>query len=176
METQACTTSLIIDLQNDFTLDKGKVHACTYQLQSIIEKINQTVEQRNKDKALTALITTQWSNPLVRLLTKNSVKPGSFEAEVDARVSNEIKDHFIKPGKNIFTSKEFVNWLEMNEVEGLIFSGLALEHCIIVSVNAAIAQGYTVFLLPEGLASYKCGQREKYLLKLERIGAKLHVQ
>jgi len=62
----------------------------------------------------------------------------------------------------------------MNQVQELIFSGLALEHCISVSVKAAISKGYAVSLLSDGLASYQCDQREKALLTLQRIGAKFY--
>lgn len=172
--TRMKTALLIIDLQNDFTLDDGKVPACTSQIQGVIDKINQIVEKRNKEGELTALITTNWSNPLVKLLTKNSVKPGSFGAEVDARLSKQIKNHFIKTSKDVFTSKDLNTWLKENDVKELIFSGLALEHCIETSVKAAISRDYIVSLLSEGLASYKCDQRKKSILKLEHLGTKLY--
>lgn len=168
------TALLIIDLQNDFTLDEGKIPACTSQIQSAIEKINQALEQRNRDSELSALITTRWSNPLTRLLTKNSVKPASFGAEVDARLSKQIENHFVKTSKNIFTSEELKKWLEENEIEEIIFSGLALEHCIKVSLKAAISRNYKVALLTDGLASFKCDEREKYILKFEQLGAKFY--
>ena len=168
------TALLIIDLQNDFTLDEGKVPACTSQIQDVINKINEMIKSRNEKGELTALITTHWSNPLMKLLTKNSVKPGSFGAEVDARLSKQITNHFIKTNKNIFTSKELNTWLKENDVKELIFSGLALEHCIKTSVKAAISKDYRVSLLSEGLASYKCDQRKKSLLKLKYLGAKLY--
>lgn len=168
------TALLIIDLQNDFTLDEGKIPACTSQIPGVIEKINQALEQRNSDGELSALITTRWSNPLIKLLTKNSVKPASFGAEIDARLSKQIENHFVKTSKDIFTSEGLNKWLSENQIEEIIFSGLALDHCIKVSIKAAISRNYKVAMLTDGLASYKCEEREKYILKFEQLGAKLY--
>lgn len=168
------TALLVIDLQNDFTRDDGKVPACTSQVSDAIHTINAAIHQRNQDGELSAVVTTRWSNPLVKLLTKNSVKPGSFGAEVDARLSRDIHPRFIKSSKDIFTSQELTQWLKENDVEEIIFSGLALEHCIAVSVKAAISRNYRASLLAGGSASYRCENREKYLLKLQQSGASVH--
>ena len=168
------TALLVIDLQNDFTRDGGKVPACTSQIPDVINTINAAIHQRNQDGKLTAVVTTRWSNPLVKLLTKNSVKPGSFGAEIDARLSQDIHPRFIKSSKDIFTSQELTQWLKENQVEEVIFSGLALEHCIQVSVKAAISKNYGAALLAGGLASYQCENREKSLLKLLQLGARVH--
>ncbi len=168
------TALLVIDLQNDFTRSDGKVPACTSQIPDVIHTINAAIHQRNQDGELSAVVTTRWSNPLVRLFTKNSVKPGSFGAEIDARLSQDIHPRFVKSSKDIFTSRELMKWLKEHEVEEIIFSGLALEHCISVSVKAAMSKNYGAALLAGGLASYQCENREKYLLKLQQLGARVH--
>ena len=168
------TALLVIDLQNDFTRDDGKVPACTSQMSDVINTINAAIHQRSRDGELSAVVTTRWSNPMVKLLTKNSVKPGSFGAEIDARLSQDIHPRFIKSSKDIFTSQKLTQWLKENQVEEVIFSGLALEHCISVSVKAAVSRHYRASLLAGGLASYQCANREKYLLKLQQSGARVH--
>lgn len=168
------TALLVIDLQNDFTSKQGKVPACTKQLPEVIERINEAIEQRKQRRELTALVTTRWSNPFIRLLTRNSVKPGSHGAEVDERLTKDIGNHFVKANKDIFSSSDLVDWLNENEVEELILCGLALEHCIRVSTKVALSRGYTVSLLNGGTAPYKCEQREKALADLQKLGVTLH--
>ncbi|WP_269539158.1 cysteine hydrolase [Cerasicoccus fimbriatus] len=165
---------LIIDLQNDFTRKDGKLPACIEQMEQVIESINRAVARRNAQQELSAAVITQWSNPIIRILTKNSVKPGTHGAELDARLNPGITNCFTKSNKDIFSSKDLTEWLQANHVEEIILSGLALEYCIKTSAIAAINRGYSVSVLRDGVASYQCKNREKRLEELLTAGAKIH--
>lgn len=169
------TALLIIDLQNDFTRKNGKVPACTHQIPAVIDSINLAIKERSQKKEPLALITTRWSNPITRLLTRDSVKPGTYGAELDDRLlySNNVAQ-FVKKDKDIFSSPELLQWLKQHDIESLILSGLAVEHCLMTSAQSALKRGFSVHLLADGVASYKCKGREKGLAKMQKLGITTH--
>jgi nicotinamidase-related amidase len=112
----------------------------------------------------------------MRLLTKQSVAPGTRGAALDTRLSVGAAAQLVKPVKSIFTCPELAAWLEAHDVTQLVLCGLAAEHCIMGSTLQALKQGYDVSLLTDAIASYKPGARTEVFRSLSAQGAQLHTQ
>ncbi|MEP0354883.1 isochorismatase family cysteine hydrolase [Paraglaciecola sp.] len=154
---------IVIDLQNDFTLKTGKAHACASQADLIIPKINaliKTCEQKNID---VIYFKTEWKNLLVKLLTKNSVKVGSYGAELDSRLTSDNKSIFVKNNKNIFSDKHFTEYLQQHKITNLYLSGLAVEFCINTSFREAQKLKIKTNIVSDLVISYKCTDLEPLL-------------
>ena len=157
---------IVIDLQNDFTLENGKAHACISQVDELIPVVNKLSEQFIEKQQDVIYFRTEWSNPLVKLLTGNSVAKGTEGAEFDNRlkiVSNKI---FTKGNKNIFSSSEFVNFIQTNFIAHLYIVGLATDYCIKISAENGIKNGYKVTVVQDAVAAYKCENLAKSLQAL----------
>lgn len=161
---------LVIDLQNDFTQPDGRSPACTEQIEEVVATINATVSTRQQQNESSAIVITDWSNPLMRWLTKNSVTPGTVGAALDSRLNTDGIRQYIKGSKSIFSSQELLAELEQTGIEHLILSGLAAEHCISVSAKEALKRGFKVSYLSGAVTSYQCKNLKPTLAKLESMG------
>lgn len=154
---------IVIDLQNDFTLENGKAHACTTQVDGLIPVVNELSEKFIQKQQDVVYIKTEWSNPLVKFLTCNSVAKGTKGAELDRRLKIVSNNIFTKGNKNIFSSSEFAKFLQTNSIERLYLVGLATDYCIKISAEHAIKNGYGVTVVRDGVAAYQCGNLVKSL-------------
>lgn len=161
---------IVIDLQNDFTLETGKAHACTAQVDKLIPIVNNLSEQFAREEKHIAYLKTEWSNPIVKLLTKNSVKRGTPGAEFDSRLKISGNNIFTKGDKNSFSCSNFVEFLEKNSINHLYLAGLATDYCIKITSENAIKKGYQVTVVNDAVAAYKCGDYEKSLQALSAKG------
>ncbi|MBE9098278.1 isochorismatase family cysteine hydrolase [Vacuolonema iberomarrocanum] len=165
---------LVIDLQNDFTQPNGRSSACTEQIEDVVATINATVNTRQQQNESSAIVVTDWSNPLMRWMTKNSMTPGTVGAALDSRLNTDGIRQYTKGSKSIFSSQELLAELEREGIEHLILSGLAAEHCISVSAKEARKRGFKVSYLPGAVASYQCKNLKPALVKLESIGVEAY--
>lgn len=164
---------VVIDLQNDFTLNSGKAHACTSQVDKLIPIVNNLSEKLVKNNKKIVYLKTEWSNPIVKLLTGNSVKRGTPGAELDNRLKIYGDNIFTKGNKNSLSCSEFVKFLESNSINHLYLVGLATDYCIKVTSDNAINKGYKVTVVKDAVASYKCENYEKSLQLLSSKGVNL---
>jgi len=147
---------IVIDLQNDFTQKNGKVHACISQVDIIVPRINNLIKDSENKNVEVIYLKTEWKNLLIKLLTKNSVKPGSSGAQIDERLTSLNKTVFMKNNKNIFSSQEFIQYINTNKINKLYLTGLAVEHCIKVSFDEAKSLNLDVYIVSDAVISYKC--------------------
>ena len=154
---------VVVDLQNDFTLETGKAHACVSQVNKLFPIVNQLSKKFIATEQEVVYLKTEWSNPFVKLLTGNSVKKGTTGADFDSRLKVVSNNVFIKGNKNAFASDDFRRFLQDKSIAHLYLVGLATDYCIKVSAIRAIAQGYKVTVVRDGVAGYRC---EDFLLSL----------
>ena len=156
---------IVIDLQNDFTLKNGKAHACTSQADITIPKINELIKIFENKNIEVVYFKTEWKSLIVKLLTKNSVKPESHGAELDKRLTSLKKTIFVKNNKNIFSNEEFLEFLKKNNINKLYLSGLAVEHCINTSFKEAQKLNIETDIISDAIISYKCTELTPLLNK-----------
>ncbi|MEO1373746.1 MAG: isochorismatase family cysteine hydrolase [Cyanobacteria bacterium J06635_10] len=164
---------IVIDLQNDFTRQTGKAHACTSQVDKLIPIVNSLSAQFTRVGRHIIYLKTEWSNPIVKLLTGNSVKTGTPGAEFDSRLKIHSDNIFTKGNKNSLSCNEFVQFLQSNSINHLYLVGLATDYCIKVTAEKAINKGYKITVVSDAVASYKCGEYEKSLHLLSSKGVNL---
>nr|WP_289028139.1 isochorismatase family protein [uncultured Paraglaciecola sp.] len=103
---------IVIDLQNDFTLKNGKAHACTSQADITIPKINELIKSFENKYIEVVYFKTEWKSLIIKLLTKNSVKPGSHGAELDKRLTSLKKTYLLRIIKIFFLTGNLWNFLK----------------------------------------------------------------
>ncbi len=104
-----------------------------------------------------------------KLLTSNSVEKGTKGADFDFRLKIVGNNIFIKGNKNAFSSHGFRQFLQDKSIAYLYLVGLATDYCIKVSAIKAIAQGYKVTVVRDGVAAYRC---ENFLMSLYTLASK----
>jgi len=59
-----------------------------------------------------------------------------------------------KKFNNAFWETELDELLKGEDVDAVVISGFAAEHCVLFSYNGALERGYNAFLLQKGIAGY----------------------
>jgi nicotinamidase-related amidase len=166
------TLLVVIDLQNDFTLPGGKLPACTAEVDKLFMPLNAALAYGRTVGLPAVVLTTRWGL-WVRLLTHNSLAPGSHGLQQDSRVEAGHAQRLEKPRKSAFSSPHFVQLLQSQDVQHMVLTGLTAEHCIAATTKDALARGIQVTLLTDAIASYRCGAKDAVFHGLASHGAKL---
>lgn len=97
----------------------------------------------------------QKNHPVVII---QDVEAGGPETEGFACVEElEVSDKDIilhKSFSNAFWQTELDNILKREDIDCVIISGFAVEHCVLFTYNGAIERGYHTFLLQNGVAGF----------------------
>ena len=164
---------LIIDLQNDFTLETGKTHTCIEQVDEAIPRINQVSRLFHEKGGQVIYFKTLWSNPLARFLSKNALTEGSEGAELDPRLEQVTSHIFTKGEKSVFSSASFCRYLQIKSIQKLYLTGVTADQSIKLTAMKALEQDFEVTVLQDCVAVSKCHYLDKSLLQLSAIGVEL---
>lgn len=156
---------LVVDLQNDFTQATGKAHACVEQVDLMIPIVNQLIASFQQAERPVLCVKTAWKSRLVKLLSSNSVQPGTQGADWDERIQTDHLRTFTKPDKDIFSSNSLRAYLQTHNIQQLYLCGLAIEHCLRISYQSAQQQGFQAFLVKDAVAAYRCHDVHRLVVK-----------
>jgi len=131
---------LVVDMQKNCK----EITPCKVSFEKAVEYINE-VSQFFRQK----------NYPVVIIKDVEAGEPGTegFEC-VDELVISE-KDFCIhKIYSNAFWETELDKILKREDVDCIVVSGFAAEHCVLFTYNGAIERGYHTFLLQNGVAGF----------------------
>ena len=131
---------LVIDMQKNCKEDTS----CKASFEKAVEYINE-ISEYFRDK----------KHPVVII---QDVEAGGKGTEgfkcVEELVVTE-NDFFVhKTYSNAFWKTELDTLLKSESVDCIVVSGLAVEHCVLLTYNGAIERGYNTFLLQIGVAGF----------------------
>lgn len=164
---------VVLDLQNDFTQAQGKVPACVAEVDRIFAPINALIATWQVADQAVLVLSTRWGSRPMRWLTRGSVAPDSWGAELDGRLVPGSAKRLLKSGKSAFSSAEFVSYLDRTHTTELVLCGLAAEHCIAATAKDALRRGLRVVLVGDAIAAYRCQGAQKAFASLQSRGAQL---
>ena len=164
---------LVMNLQKDFTLQEGRSHACLSQIHNILPNINEISQHFQQDGGHVVYVKTEWSNPIVRIMSGKSLTKGSPGAELDHRLKKVSCQVFTKNDRNIFSSQSFCRYLQIKSIRRIFLVGIAADQCIKISANKAIELEYEVSIIKDCVAAHKCEYLEKAYHYLSSQGIEL---
>jgi maleamate amidohydrolase len=167
------TALVIIDVQRDFSEPNGKAPVCREQADNMIPVINGLVERFAAQNIDVIYIVHEWTNPIIRFLTRNAAAKGTVGAEIDNRIKVVGSLKFCKSSASSFTNKEFEQYLKSKGLTHLCVTGLAAEHCVKATIRDGLKKGYVITAVRDGIAAKKCKNLEKNLKKYKEQGVEV---
>lgn len=164
---------VIIDVQKDFSAPDGKAPVCRDQADSMIAVINDLVGQFAAQNIDIIYIVNEWSNPIIRFLTRNLGAKGTPGAQLDGRLKVIGNLKFSKAWPSSFTCKKFAHHLREKGIKHLYITGLAAEYCVQATIKGALKRGYKVTAVGDGIAAAKCKRLERSLEAYQKKGAEV---
>lgn len=130
---------LIIDMQKDFY----EQIALKDSLDDALEYINETSELFRK-----------LNKPVIIIQDEEAGEgPGTKGFENIRKLTTKDTDHFIqKCYSNAFWQTNLEELLKSLDVQFLVVSGFAAEHCVLFTYNGALERSYSASLLQHGVA------------------------
>lgn len=132
---------LIIDMQKEF----NAIEPCKKSIKEALEYINEVSDMFRKANKPVIIIQDEEADD----------GPGSEGFELMDDLVTHPSDHNItKVYSNAFWKTNLTNLLESLDVEFVVVSGFAAEHCVLFSLNGALERGFGASLLQNGIAGF----------------------
>jgi len=133
---------LIIDMQQDFYDQKPFRESLT----NVLEYINETSK-----------LFREAGKPVIVIQDEEAGEgPGSKGFENISDLILEDSDHFIqKFHSNAFWQTDLEKLLKSLDVQFLVVSGFAAEHCVLFTYNGAIERSFGASILQNGVAGFE---------------------
>lgn len=131
---------LIVDMQKDCK----EMTSCKAAFEKAAEYINEVSEFFRKK-----------NYPVVIIRDVEAGGPGTEGFECADELLTSEKDFYVnKSFCNAFWKTELDNILKREDVDCVVISGFAAEHCVLFTYNGAIERGYHTFLLQNGVVGF----------------------
>eukprot|EP01023_Acetabularia_acetabulum_P040343 TRINITY_DN3910_c0_g1_i2.p2 TRINITY_DN3910_c0_g1~~TRINITY_DN3910_c0_g1_i2.p2 ORF type:complete len:202 (+),score=37.49 TRINITY_DN3910_c0_g1_i2:129-734(+) len=147
---------------------------------SILKSLNYTVSQLRKRN--TPICFTQWqynsqmpeeiaTQYILRLSRFQHLDTGLQDWQLLPELNLSAKDRIFdqKSAMDAFSDDRLDPYLEDNEVQGVIISGVETQTCCLETAKGAQEKGYDVVMLSDGMAAASKKEHEKALQEAEKF-------
>ncbi len=147
---------LVIDLQNYF-LDPTS-HAFVPDGLNILAPVNKAMETFRHQKNpvfLTRFAVKPKENSCIKEWWGATVKEGSFESELSQKLNRKHTDIVLrKTSYSAFKGTRLLQILKKQHIDSLVIGGVLTNLCCESTAREAFNEGFKVFILVDGTASY----------------------
>ncbi|WP_053362524.1 isochorismatase family cysteine hydrolase [Bacillus sp. FJAT-27251] len=163
---------LVLDIQKGFVGVNARMPIAKHQVEPLLEKVNQIVEQADKRGIPVVYIGNEFEpkQVIANFFTKKSAVKGSEGAELDERLVRVNDIYFSKNKSNALSNSELVSYLTAKGIEHIVLVGLFTEGCVAATALDSIRRSFTVTVVSDAVASSNDLKREKSLNYLNSKG------
>lgn len=143
---------LIVDIQEDYTGPQAKNR---YRDGDRIISVSNTLIAQAEAKDIPVIfIQNIVKNAVISLLVGGVNKPGSPGAEMDRRLTKPATSRiFTKSRSDAFSNPELEAFLQANQIDHVMVTGLDAAYCVNATAQGALNRGYKVTIFSDGLAT-----------------------
>lgn len=160
---------VVIDLQESMCGSSG-----TYpQKEDFVERVNKIIfaAKQNNEKVIYICQEFQRFDCIFCFLAFGGrLLHGTKSACLCSNLEMTGDSIFIKHQQDAFTSKQFVEYLQTNQINELSIVGLDASACVCKTATGAINRGYTVSLIQDGIIGKHVNITNRTLKKLSKRG------
>jgi nicotinamidase-related amidase len=172
--TATSTTLLLLDLQQDFLADDGRMPVCHSQVPALIEAVNALLTQPDPGYRIVYVGNefSNWDYPANWFRHQAAVK-GSPGCLLDDRIGVVTGRYFPKHKASAFTNTELVRYLDATETRTVVLCGVFAAHCVQATCRAALRAGFRTSVLSDAVADRSDAGRDAALERMRRAGASI---
>ena len=157
---------LVVDVQRQFYEDTP-LEADALKM---ITNINQIIEKTRTQN----IIYIQASGKVLTISLKGvKVIPMIPDPEPDSLLNVVNTNIFSKTEADAFSLDTLNNFLNQNNIQEIMVTGLLAEKCIYKTAIGGLARGYTIYVVPEAILSKSEKTKNKALKKMKKKGIKV---
>jgi nicotinamidase/pyrazinamidase len=168
---------VIIDVQEDYTGTEAKPPFPYKDSARVIQALNDLPDAAAPRHVLVVYVRHEFGGFLGRAFSKifshGTALPGTPGAALDCRLSVGSQPVFTKPTADAFSCAAFETFLIGRRVNELFLAGLDAEYCVRSTARGALARGYKVNVISDGILLLADKRRDALLRQFQRDGARL---
>ncbi len=166
------TALFLIDLQNDFLSDTGRMPVGAANAEKVIAAANRLIDFNRKRHWLIIDVLSQFkkSDIIGNFLRKNAAIEGSEGCEMDPRIISHDASCFPKSKSSAFSNPYLVAYLQHREIQRITLCGVYAEGCVRATALDARRAGLDVTLISDGVASDRTSKYGWAISHLQKRG------
>ncbi|MCJ8345233.1 cysteine hydrolase [bacterium] len=163
---------LLIDLQNDFLRDDGKMPVDQSLVKPLIDQANSIGKSLNAMNIPIIYILNEFkkSDKIGNFFRNNASVKDSYGAQVDDRVMIFGNLKFSKSKPDSFSNPKLEDFLKVNKINHLLIAGVFSDQCVFYTTKAALNRRYKVTILQDGTASANLKKLKESLDDFKQLG------
>ena len=170
---QAKSTALILlDLQEDFLADNGRLPVRRSQVPGLIDAVNSLLKPPGPVSIVVYVGNEfyKWDYP-ANWFRHQAALQGSPGCRLDDRIHVLDGRYFPKHRASAFTNPALVRYLGELETHAVVIGGVFATHCVHATCRAALRAGYHTSVLSDAVADHSDAGRDVALERMRRAGA-----
>ena len=167
---------VFIDLQEDYTGTAAHPPFPYKDSEQVIRALNGLANEALRRRVLVVCVRQEFDGLRGRAFSKifshGTALPGTPGAALDHRLAVASQPVFAKPMADAFSCSDFEAFLIGQQVNELFLAGLDAEYCVRSTARGALARGYKVNIISDGILLLAEKHRESLLRQLLRDGCR----
>ncbi|MCP4601214.1 MAG: cysteine hydrolase [Proteobacteria bacterium] len=167
------TVLLVMDMQEDFLDNVGRMPVDSGQTSAMIEATNELLARSEELKIEPVYVVNAFSkwDIIGNLFRNQAAIAESKGARLDTRIAVVGKAMFAKDMPDAFTNPGIDEYLRSRQVNHIVMTGVFADQCVRATANGALNRGYKVTVLSNAVAAASDQDREQAYTDLEKDGA-----
>lgn len=163
---------LLLDLQEDFLADNGRLPVCRSQVPGLISAVNALLKPPvpGRDIVYIGNEFYRWDYP-ANWFRHQAALQGSPGCRLDDRIRVVEGRYFPKHRASAFTNPALARYLGELETHAVVIGGVFAAHCVQATCRAALRAGYHTSVLSDAVADRSDAARDAALEQMRRAGA-----
>lgn len=168
------TALLVMDMQEDFLGEKGKMPIDKEQIPAITAVVNSLIDEFERNGQPIIYIKSEFPKiALGNRIRHHAAIVGSPGTNIYGKIRISGNLIFSKKKPNAFSNPEFEKYLVENQVSQLVITGVYADQCVLDTALEALDRKYQVTFVRNGLGSSSEAAVNKACEKVKKRGAEV---
>ncbi len=166
---------LVIDIQNDFMSNTGKLPIGENQSTNIIKTINKLSPIFNQNKIETIYIENKFKkyDLIANWFRNNAALEGTDGEKLSPDLTIVNDKQFYKSSPDAFSNKIFDKYLRTKKITKLIVAGVFADQCVLSTIQGALNRKYGVYVISDAIGAKNDNDINKALKKYKELNVNI---
>ncbi len=163
---------LLLDLQNDFLKQDGRLPIHADYSQKIIDYLNTRLNYSDFDEVISVENSFSKYDVFGNIFRNWSAIKGSRGQKLDDRLNIKPDKVFFKSFPNALSNKQLKQYLVDNRPDGIYVAGVFTHQCVLSTIKGLLKITKDITLIPEACGANTEQNHRKGIEKIKKLGIK----
>lgn len=164
---------MLLDLQNDFLKQDGRLPVHAHYSEKIIDYLNNQIDYSEFDEVISVENSFSKYDVIGNLFRKWSAIKGTRGQRFDDRLKVKPDKRFYKSFPNALSNKELKHYLMDRRPDGIYVAGVFTHQCVLSTIKGLLKITADIILIPEACGAGTDQDHRKGIEKIRQLGIKI---